>query len=719
MRLLDFQRLGKQLGLFDVYVICVGAMISSGFFLLPGLAAEHAGPGVVLAYLLAGLLIIPAMLSQAELATAMPRAGGAYYFLDRTLGPLVGTIGGVGTWLTMVLKSAFALIGMGAYVALVLDLPVLVTAIGFTLLIGLLNIAGARESSGLLRVLVLLLLVILAFFIVHGLADVFTSGSAALRRQRFSPFFPNGFDGVLEAVGLVFVSFIGLTKVASLAEEVKNPDRNIPLGMTLGLATVTAIYVGGVFVMVAVLGTGRLSQSLTPVADAGGELSIWLPRHTGLWLMIGAGIVAFASMANAGILAASRYPLAMARDRLFPDRFAATGARGTPVAGILLTVGLVIVFLLALRVESVAKLASALQLALFGLINVAVVVMRESRIESYDPGFRAPLYPWLQLAGIFVALVLVAEMGWLPVLFTAGVVTACFGWYTYYARHRIERDGAIFHVFERLGRRRFAGLDRELRDIMKEKGLRAEDPFDELVTRAFVLDYGGPVRLGELLRETSERLATRLDAPAPELAAGLGRGIGLGEAAVAHGAALLHTRLPHLPGSELVLVRCPGGVHPDGEGPVLVGPEGVPVRAVFCLVSGEADPGLHLRILAQLAGRVEAPDFLATWLGAAHEHELKETLLRDDRFRTLVVRATTATGAMIGRALRSLDMPDGTLVALIGRRGRSIVPRGRTVLEEGDRLTIIGEPDGLRKLDRRFAEEPLEPPPGSPVTSAR
>jgi len=99
-------------------------MISSGFFLLPGLAASHTGRGIVLAYLLAGLLIVPALLSQAELATAMPRAGGPYYYLDRTLGPLVGTVRGVSTWLTLVLKSAFALIGMGAYVGLAIDVPI-------------------------------------------------------------------------------------------------------------------------------------------------------------------------------------------------------------------------------------------------------------------------------------------------------------------------------------------------------------------------------------------------------------------------------------------------------------------------------------------------------------------------------------------------------------------------------------------------------------------
>jgi len=701
MRLLDFKRLDKELGLFDVYVICVGAMISSGFFILPGLAARHAGAGVVLAYIAAGFLIVPAMLSQAELATAMPRAGGAYYFLDRTLGPLVGTIGGVGTWLTMVLKSAFALIGMGAYLALVFDVPVTVTAVGWAVLLAVVNVAGARASSGLLRIFVLLLLAVLAFFILHGGADLWIRDPRAEIVARFKSLLPNGSDGLLEAIGLVFVSFIGLTKVASLAEEVRDPDRNIPLGMTLGLLTVTVIYAAGVFVMVATLGPDRLSGSLTPVADAAGTLTRWLPSHVGVWLMVGAAIVAFASMANAGILAASRYPLAMGRDRLFPDRLAVTNASGTPIASITLTCLLLVAVLVALPVEAVAKLASSLQLLLFALINVAVIVMRESRIESYDPGFRAPLYPWLQLVGIFVAMVLVAEMGWLSVLFTSGVTAACVGWYNHYARARIERDGAIFHVFERLGRRRFAGIERELRGIMKEKGLRAQDPFDELVAASEVLDHDGPTTLPAIVEEAAAALARRTRATPGALEVALGSGVTVGEAAIAKGAALLHTRLPELQASELVVARCRLGVT-LGDGQELAGPDGVPVRAVFFLVSGESDPGRHLRILAQLASRVENPDFLTAWMSAPGDQDLKEILLRDERFVTLRVAAGTATGALIGRAVNHLDLPSGSLVALIGRDGRSVAARGHMTVEDGDRLTVIGSPEALAAIALRY-----------------
>jgi amino acid transporter len=221
---------------------------------------------VILAYLISGLLIIPAMVSQAELATAMPRAGGAYYFLDRTLGPLMGSVGGIGTWFALMLKSAFALIGMGAYISIFLEVPFKPVAIAFAVVFAILNIFGSKESSSLVRVLVFALLTILAFFLIDGLTTVVSSGIAETHEERFVPFMPEGIDGLLGTVGLVFISYVGLTQIASLAEEVKEPDRNIPLGMALSLATVICIYVLGVYVMVAVLGIDELSQSLTPVA---------------------------------------------------------------------------------------------------------------------------------------------------------------------------------------------------------------------------------------------------------------------------------------------------------------------------------------------------------------------------------------------------------------------------------------------------------------------
>lgn len=295
-------------------------MFSSGFFLLPGIAAMETGNSVAFAYLAAGFLILPSMLSVAELSTAMPKAGGAYYFLDRSLGPLMGTIGGLGSWFALIFKSAFALIGMGAYLTIFVDVPMLPLALVLTFAFGLLNVFGAKETAVLQRVLVAALVLIMAYFLIMGLNFIYGTDNflPPLRDQNF---FTNGINGFVATIGLVFVSYAGLTKVASIAEEVQNPDRSIPLGMILSLVTASVVYVVGVFIMIKVLPADELFDSLTPVADAGERVMTFLPGSVGLLLIVIAAIAAFASTGNAGIMSASRYPLAMSRDGLLSPIF--------------------------------------------------------------------------------------------------------------------------------------------------------------------------------------------------------------------------------------------------------------------------------------------------------------------------------------------------------------------------------------------------------------
>ena len=155
----------------------------------------------------------------------------------------------------------------------------------------------------------------------------------------------------------------------------------------------------------------------------------------------------------------------------------------------------------------------------------------------------------------------------------------------------------------------------------------------------------------------------------------------------------------------MVIARCAKGVTVAGETAKLEGPvDHIPVRAVFCLVSGEDDPGRHLRILAQLASCVEAEEFMKTWLAAEHEQDLKEVLLRNERFRTLRVRSGTPAEVLIGRALTEFMLPAGSAVALLGRSGKAVVPRGHMLIEDGDRLTIIGTQEALRELAFKFPE---------------
>lgn len=685
--------LKKELRLLDVYAIATGATLSAGFFLLPGLAAVEAGPALVASYLIAAVPLIPAMFSILELSTAMPRAGGAYYFLDRSLGPLLGTIGGIGTWLVLVLKVAFALVGMGAYIALFLPgLSITPIAIGLAIGLGVLSLHGAKKTGGFQVLLMLGLMTILAGFIGTGLPEA--------RPAHFEGFFASGPSAILSTAGLVYISYIGVTQVASLSEEVQNPERNLPLGVFLSLGTVLLVYGLGTLVMVGVVPLERLAGDLTPVATAAEIVS----GNWGKAIVSGAALLAFLSVANAGTLSASRYPLAMSRDHMLPSFLGRLGPGATPLYSIVITVAVIVLILAFLDPTGIAKLASTFQLLVFSFLCFAVIVMRESRIESYDPGYRSPGYPWMQIVGILAALALIAEMGWLPLLFSVGLIALGAAWFRYYARDKVVRGGAIYHVFERLGQRRYDELDRELRGILKEKGLREADPFDEIVARSFVIDLQRETKYEEVVEQVAKRLAQRVPVAFKEIRTRFLQGTRVGATPVTRGAALPHFRVEGLAHPEMALVRARRGVRIAANHPLAAHEGEHGVHALFFLVSPDDNPGQHLRILAQLAGRVDEESFVPDWDAARGEQELKEVLLRDERFLSLYVRGDLPTAPLIGHPLREVPMPEGTLIALVRRGSRTLVPRGRTVLREGDRLTIIGDPQGIRDLHRQYGD---------------
>ena len=631
----------------------------------------------------------------AELATAMPRAGGVYYFLNRSKGPLMGTIGGFGTWFALVLKSAFALIGIGAYLSLFLpDVNLVPLSAAFVIVFGFLNILGAKKSTSFQTVMVVGLLVLLVLFTGVGIMNI--------QPTNFGGVFLQAPSSIVAPAGLVVVSYMGITQVASIAEEVRNPEPNVPLGMFLAFGTAILIYSAGTAVMVGVVSADVLARDgggLTPVATVANVL-------VGPWgtiVMTAAAVLAFSSVANAGILSASRYPLAMSRDNILPKFFSRITSGGAPVHAVLATVGLILVFVVFFDATKVAKLAGAFQLTMFALSCLAVIVMRESRIESYDPRYRSPFYPWLHILGVLAPFWLIVQTGLLPSLFTGGVITFGAMSYSYYGRERVDREGAIYHVFECLGRNRDVGLDWELRQIMKEKGLREADPFEEVVTTASVIEVPHGTGFRKVIWEASAQFAEACGLSGKELAEDFLQGTVVGMTPVSHGVALPHIRRADLESARMVLVRCPGGTQMDVEIADSGDPQSEPVQAVFFLVSPLGDAGRHLRTLAQIAGCVDKDDFMKAWLSFSNHQELKEAVLRDDRMLTLTLEPGAPSASLIGRALKGIPMPDGTLIALVRRGPEMVIPRGATVLERGDRITIIGEPAGLGALRQRFA----------------
>ena len=680
-----FGGLARSLGLRHVFVLSTGAMLSSGLFLLPGLAAAEAGPSAVLAYLLAGVVAVPAMLSVAELSTAMPRAGGAYYFLVRAYGPAVGTVSGMATWLSLVLKDAFALVGMSAYLNIVLDVPAKPLAVvliaGFTVV----NILGTRASALVQMLLVGFVLAVMGWFVVAGLPQTGSGGGGSL-----DPFFADGTGGLVSVIGLVFVSYGGLTKVASAAEEINDPSRNIPLGMGLSLLVSTALYTLGVLVAVAVVPASQLHDDLAPIYTAAVEV---MPT-AGAVLVVVAAMAAFSSATNAGILAAARYPLAMSRDRLVGERLGRLNRFNTPAWGVALTgVGMAVV-VLALDVAAIAKVASAFVLLTLALVNSAVLVLRASRIASYAPGFTAPLFPYLQLAGIVIDVYLIVELGAVALLLTGASVVLGVAGYLFYGRTRSMHGGAIYHVFERWGRLVDRGLDRELSAAVQSHGVRAGDEYPGLIARAAVVSIGEGEDINEAAARASEVLSSQTNV---DVATVTDRFLESGSLWI-QPSELHPTATPvaffDTDDDYLVIVRAAGGIRI----PAAWGGRDEQVKALFFLAGCSTEPGRVLRLAGELAAYLHS-DRAEAVAEAAFEAEVKEALLPDLSIGQYPLMPELSTSALIGRRVGALTIDAGFFLEAVSREGRVLRAEADLVLEADDQITVLGPPDSLPDLD--------------------
>jgi amino acid transporter/nucleotide-binding universal stress UspA family protein len=440
------EELAKDLGLLSALTIGIGTMIGAGIFVLPGVAASTAGPVVVVSFVVGGLIALVNALSVSELGTAMPKAGGGYYYVNRALGPLFGSIAGLGDWMGLAFASAFYSIGFGQYLATLVSVPQILflnevqvgALVAGVVFVGV-NYIGAKETGSVQTVIVTILLAILTLFAVQGwLSFDFTTllGDGGLA--------PLGYGAILPGTALVFVSFLGYAKIATVAEELKNPGRNLPLAIIGSVVIVTVLYAILVSIMLGVVPWPELSQSApltqaTQVAFPGGLGGLAVTVVT-----LGA-LLATASSANASILASARINFAMGRDRIVTNWLNEIHPNfATPYRSILITGGVIVLFIAALGrdIEVLAKAASVLHLVVYALMNAALIVFRETDPE-YDPAFRVPLYPVTPLVGIVLSLGLLAFVGGQELLLSGVFVVGAVVWYFLYARRHTTRQGLL------------------------------------------------------------------------------------------------------------------------------------------------------------------------------------------------------------------------------------------------------------------------------------
>lgn len=608
--------LKKDLKFIHVFSIAAGAMISSGLFILPGIAHADAGPAVIFSYLIAGFFALIGTFSLAEIVTAMPKSGGDYFYINRIFGPAVGTIAGILSWFSLSLKSAFALIGMAAFTKLVIELNVHYIAVALCIFFIVLNLLGVKKAGRFQVYLVLGLLLILGGYIVTGLPKI--------KMEFLTPFVSKGYIAIFSTAGTLFVSYGGLLQVASVAEEVDKPGKTIPKALISALIVVTIIYALAVFVTSGVLEPGELNNSLTPISD-GGEVIL---GTAGMIILSVAAILAFVTTANAGMLSASRYPMALSRDKLFPKIFGKiTDKSKVPYISIIVTGGSIAAFLF-LELEVLVKAASTVILLSYLLSCASVIIIRESKLQNYRPTFKAPFYPLFQILGIIGYIFLLFEMGTEAWLITIGLIVAGIIMYIVYGRINSSRESALLHLIERVTAKELVtrDLEDELKDIIRERDEIKKDQCDLLFEKADVIDLGErEIGMEKFFEEASEFLSKKLEIDKEEIYEKLLERERDTSTVLIPFLAVPHIIVEEEGVFEVLFARSKKGIYFTDEHQ--------DVKALFVIIGSKEKRHLHLKVLASIVQIVREQGFMDKWLSAKNKHDLRDIVLLSDRFR--------------------------------------------------------------------------------------
>jgi len=457
--------LSRTLGLLDITMIGVGAMIGAGIFVLTGIAAGEAGPALVLAFLLNGVVTTFTALSYAELGSAFPEAGGGYLWVKEGMGGTQGFLAGWMSWFAHAVACSLYGLGFGRFAVEIVSLvypqvfayePTLTLAfmVFIVVLFAYINYRGASETGLVGNVVTIAKVIILGIFIAVGLAAVIRQPELNVFTDNF---LPHGLSGVFVAMGLTFIAFEGYEIIAQSGEEVKDPRRNIPRAIFISIVVVIIFYVLVAFVAI---GAVRVPPSAgdVPIWDylaAAREVAIvraaeqLMGRWGGLLILI-SGLASTMSALNATVYSSSRVSFAMGRDSNLPAIFGRIHRRlHTPHWAVALSAVLIILMALSLPIDEVAKAADVMFLFMFAQVNITVMTLRRRR-PDLDRGFFVPLFPWLPVIGILTNVALAGflafETGRVG-LVTAGWLVGGIILYLGYFRGReeMERPKEVLH----------------------------------------------------------------------------------------------------------------------------------------------------------------------------------------------------------------------------------------------------------------------------------
>ncbi|MEM3555427.1 MAG: amino acid permease [Candidatus Micrarchaeia archaeon] len=375
----------RALNLFDAISIGLGAIIGAGIFVVVGIAAGMAGPGVIYSVILAGVVSLFTALSFAELSSVIPKEGGGYEYVFKVVSPFWGFLTGWMLILGSIVGGAAVSLGLADYLAVLMVFPANLLAVGACILFTLVNLVGAKQSKIVNDALVILKILMLLLFVLLGAPHI--------KPANFQNVLPNGLNGLIGGAALMMFAYLGYCNVTTISEEIINPQRTLPLAILLSLAISALLYLLVSFTAVGVVDYNVLAKSGSPLADVmeatGNEMAAWLVSL--------AAIFATATVLHTLILSVSRIIFSMSRNHQ-TARFISHihPTFGTPYVSILLT-GIPMAFLAFIGdLKEIASLATVLMILSHILVNYAAIVVN----RRVKPPFKIPFYPIPPLLGI-------------------------------------------------------------------------------------------------------------------------------------------------------------------------------------------------------------------------------------------------------------------------------------------------------------------------------
>jgi amino acid transporter len=489
--------LARTLGYFDATMIGVGAMIGAGIFVLTGLAAGEAGPGAILAFTLNAFVTLITAFTYAELASAIPEAGGGYAFAKHAFPGLLGFLSGWMLWFAYSVACALYAVGFGGYFMELLHSyaptisemlvglmgqwgSVALITFGVSAFFISLNVFGADVTGKAENIITMAKIVVLGIFAVFGMIAIFRE--PILFADNFTPFLPKGFGGVIVTMGLTFIAFEGYDLIATVSEEIKDPTRNIPKATFTSLSIAVLIYLLIVLVSLgavdpstfgdifgkqpAELGIpgAQVLDPADPTINTTWEI-LGIFKETGIvraaenfmpaigvLIIVFGGLLSTMSALNATVMASSRVAFSMGREQMLPRALATIHPiRRTPHIAVLIT-GLIFVGMaVMLPIEVVGSAASVLFLLSFAVVNGALIILRNSE-PALARGFKSPFFPWLPWLGIIINLALAFyQIVFQPVAWVISLIWIGLGGVIYfvYTKTRVEVEAPVSIIPER------------------------------------------------------------------------------------------------------------------------------------------------------------------------------------------------------------------------------------------------------------------------------